>query len=104
MNLDFSKGFCAALGISEEALQKYSVALGDEIQPYGHAFDALLAIGTEPVDLTLDVFLENIGHMNIAAESRGFIHFKEIFVKVFVAKLTESNGFYQWLNYFKNED
>jgi hypothetical protein len=52
-----------------------------------------LAVGAEPLGVTFDALIENVGHINVTAESLGFIHFKEMIVKAAIASGAHSYPF-----------
>lgn len=68
-------------------------------------FDALLALGSEPLEIQFDGLLENIGHLSASAQSKGFNHLKEYAVKLFLYEsLVESRDLAGYLNYFVEKD
>jgi hypothetical protein len=63
--------------------------------------EAALAVGSEPLGVTFDAVIENVGHVNVTAESLGFVNFKELIMKLLIFKLStgyELNSLLQWID------
>lgn len=86
MDLDLSDGLNSAFGVTKEKLMEYMVKKRDE-KPY--MLNGALALGSEPLGVTFDAVIENVGHLNLTAESLGFVHFKELFIKLYIFKIVD---------------
>lgn len=90
MDLDLSDGLTSAFGIPKELCDQF---LAESENPACHFINSALAVGAEPLGVTFDALIENVGHINVTAESLGFIHFKEMIVKAAIASGAHSYPF-----------
>lgn len=96
MDLDLSDGTNSAFGISQDQAFQYQEEKGNPLLIF---INAALALGSEPLGMTFDAVIENVGHLNLTAESLGFVHFKELIVKMYLRNQVTSYDFFKVLRW-----
>lgn len=94
MDLDLSDGMSSAFGVTKEMALKHMM---EEHHEKFLSLNATLALGSEPLGVTFDAVIENVGHLNLTAESLGFVHFKELLIKLLIFKVVDSYDLHEML-------